>query len=84
MPGYRSLDNHDALFWEDLHDFEVFDGHTSVTGLACHAHALEDTCGRRSRADRTGSAQAVVLTVCSLTHTAKTVALDNTLEAFTF
>ena len=44
-----TLHDEESLLGHDFEHFEVFDGHTSVTGLACHAHALEDTCRRRGR-----------------------------------
>ena len=55
-----------------------------VTGLASHTHSLEDTRGVGRCADRTRSAETVVLTVSEISNTAETVSLDYALETFTF
>ncbi len=72
------------MFGDDFHHLEVLNGHTFVTGLAGHAHALEHLCGIRAGTDRTGCAKTVVLAVGRLPYATETMALDNTLETFTF
>lgn len=55
-----------------------------VARLASHTHSLEDTRGIGRCADRTRSAETVVLTVSEISNTAETVSLDYALETFTF
>ena len=59
-PG-TPLHHKQTFFRHDFQHLEVFDGHTGVAHLTCHAHALEDTCWRRGRTNGTRCTQTVVL-----------------------
>ena len=66
-----------------LDHFEVLNGHALSTHLARHARSLEDLRRIGARTDRTGSTEAIVLTVGRLADTAEAVTLDYTLETLT-
>ena len=71
------------MFGDHFQYLKILNGHALVTGLTGHTHAFEHLGRIRTCTYRTGSAETVVLTVGSLTHTAETVALYDTLITFT-
>src|SRR5690606_35707777 len=61
--GDRALDEQQPLLDIDRVDGQVLDGLTGVAHPASHAHALEDTTGRRCATGRAGLAVVAVRTV---------------------
>ena len=72
------------MFGKNLYYLKILNGNTFITHLAGHAEAFEHFCGVGASAYRTGSAEAVMLTVSLLTHTAETVAFHYALVSFAF
>jgi len=62
-------------------NLEVFNLHAIAAHAPGHAHTFEYARGIRSCTDGARSTLAVVLTVCSVVYTGKTMPLDNALEA---
>ena len=71
------------MLWNYFNHLKVVSGNLLVAHLAAHWDILEHARRSGASTDRTWLAEAVILTVCSLTYTAETVALNDALESLT-
>ncbi len=81
---YRSFHKDEVLIREHFKYFKAAHFDIGVAGLASHAHAFHYFGSERGVTERTWCTKTVVLAVCLLHDTAETVALNDTLETFTF
>src|SRR6266487_4713432 len=80
---YRTLHHQQIALRISLNYLQFLRRYARIPHLTSHTRSLEDAARRRARTNRTGSAQAIRLTV-RLGSAAKAVPLDATLETLTF
>src|SRR5690606_32296190 len=68
----------------NLENFQILHLYPHLSGLASHAHSLDNFGRIRRRSDRSGSSLSVVLTVRHITYTTKSMAFHDTLETLSF
>ena len=83
MTWYRTCNKDVVLIREYFYYTQSLDLHTVSAHTACHTHSFEYTAWVRRPADRTRGALTIVLAMGCFTHTAKSMALHNTLESLT-
>lgn len=84
VTGHCAFDEQKVLIREYFEYFQAAHFHLCIAGLAGHPHTFHYFSGEGGVTERTGRAEAVVLTVGLFHDTAEAVTLHNTLEAFTF
>ncbi len=82
MTRYSPFDEEQIFFGEQFHQLEFVYGNLFVARMSSHALPFENFRWVRRSTDRARVATAIVLTVCTTTYTAKTVAFYNALKTF--